>query len=153
MVKEASSSIKGSLVDIVDSQVYCTVMTTPFGAAELGISLSQPFPSMSEVRTPIYSSVSKSQLGYSRRVKEKVAKQLLKNKELLAEAVAETLVEEVEGYPKVVLDAVNFAPVVGCLGEVTIEGFWIFFSIIEPLIDVSIPKVKGKRELKIWNAP
>jgi hypothetical protein len=45
-------------------------------------------------------------------VKEKVAKQLLKNKELLAKVVAETLVEGVEGYPKVVLDAVNFAPVV-----------------------------------------
>jgi hypothetical protein len=45
------------------------------GVAELGRGLSQPFSPTS--------SVSKSQLGYSRRVKEKVAKQLNKNKELL----------------------------------------------------------------------
>jgi hypothetical protein len=59
----------------------------------------------------IYSSVSKSQLGYySRRVKEKVAKQLHKNKELLAEVVVET---PVEGYSKGVLDVMNLASVVG----------------------------------------
>jgi hypothetical protein len=46
-------------------------------------------------------------------VKEKVAKQLHKNKELLAEVVVETPVEGVEGYSKGVLDAMNCAPVVG----------------------------------------
>jgi hypothetical protein len=34
--------------------------------------------------TPIYSSVSKSRKGYSRRVKNNVGKQLIKNKNLLA---------------------------------------------------------------------
>jgi hypothetical protein len=65
---------------------------------------------MSEGGTSFYSSVFKSQLRYSRRVKEKVAKQLHKNQELLAEVVAETLVD---GYSKVVLDAGNFASVMG----------------------------------------
>jgi hypothetical protein len=51
----------------------------PDGVAALGRSLSQPVAS-----TP---AVSKSQLGYFRRVKEKVAKQLSKNKELLAESM------------------------------------------------------------------
>jgi hypothetical protein len=45
---------------------------------------------MTEGGAPIYSSVSKSQLGYSQRVKEKIAKQLHKNKELLAEIVVKT---------------------------------------------------------------
>jgi hypothetical protein len=36
---------------------------------------------------PINSSVSLSQMWYNRRVKEKVARQLNKNKELIAEAV------------------------------------------------------------------
>jgi hypothetical protein len=48
---------------------------------------------MLECGAPIYFSVSKSQMGYSRRVKEKVAKQLHKNKELLVEVVAETPME------------------------------------------------------------
>jgi hypothetical protein len=47
--------------------------------------------------------VSKSQLGYSRRVKEKVAKQLNKNKEMLAEVVVVNPGEGVEGYSKEVL--------------------------------------------------
>jgi hypothetical protein len=126
--------------------------TTPFGVAGLGISLSQPFPSMSEGSTPIYSSISKSQLEYSQRVKEKVAKQLLKNEELLAKVVAETPVEGVEGYPKVVLNAVNFAPVVGLSWGGDERRLLDLFSVIdkekEPLIDFFVPKVKGKRELK-----
>jgi hypothetical protein len=52
-------------------------------------------------------------------VKDKIVKQLLKNKELTAEVVAETSVEGVEGYSKVVLDAVKFTPIVGlsCGGD------------------------------------
>jgi hypothetical protein len=73
--------------------------------------LCQPFPRMMESGAPIYSSVYKSQMGYSRRMKDKIVKQLLKKKELLAEFVAETLVEEgVEGYSKVALNAMKFAP-------------------------------------------
>jgi hypothetical protein len=107
MVKEASSSIQGSKDDI------------SYRAAELGMRLRQSYPHMMESGTPIYSSVSKSQLGYFRRVKDKIVKQLLKNKELIAEVVAETSVEGVEGYSKVVLDAVKFTPIVGlsCGGD------------------------------------
>jgi hypothetical protein len=46
-------------------------------------------------------------------VTDKVAKQLHKNKELLAKAVAETPVEGVEGYSQVVLDVVRLVPNVG----------------------------------------
>jgi hypothetical protein len=69
---------------------------------------------------------------YSRRVKDEVAKQLLKNKDMLVEVVADI---PVEGYTKEVIDMMNFAPVVG----------------LPP-----IPKVRGKRELKnlecLWNS-
>jgi hypothetical protein len=73
--------------------------------------------------------VSKSLLVYSRRVKDEVAKQLLKNKDLLAEVVADI---PVESYPKEVIDMLNFAPVVGLFAT---------------------PKVKGKRELKNLECP
>ena len=115
VVKEVLSSFEGSKVDNVESQVCSSVSTSShsFGAAKLGMSLSHPFPRMSKGGAPIYSSISKSQLGYSWRVKEKVAKQLHKNKELFTEVVAEIPVEGVEGYSKVVINAVNFAPLVG----------------------------------------
>ena len=51
-------------------------------------------PGMTESGTPIYSSVSKSQLRYSRRVKNKIGKQLNKNKKVMAEVVADTPVLE-----------------------------------------------------------
>jgi hypothetical protein len=73
------SSFPGSKVNIVESLVCSTASTSSLGAVELGKSLSQPFPHMLEGGTPFYSFVSKSQLGHSRRVKEKVAKQLHKN--------------------------------------------------------------------------
>jgi hypothetical protein len=75
------------------------------GAADLGRSLSQPVSSNSPV--------SKSQLGYFRRVKEKVAKQLIKNKEMLAEVVAVIPGEGVEEYSKEVHNVMNVASVVG----------------------------------------
>jgi hypothetical protein len=74
-------------------------------ASVLGRRLSQPVSSTSYV--------SKSQLGYSWRVKEKVAKQLNKNKELLAEAVVITPGEGVEGSSNKVLNVMNVATVVG----------------------------------------
>jgi hypothetical protein len=75
------SSISGSKVDIAESLVSSTVSTSSHSleAVELGKSLSQHFPRMSEGGAPFYFSVSKIQLGYSRRVKERVAKQLHKN--------------------------------------------------------------------------
>jgi hypothetical protein len=78
--------------ELLLSQV-CSPLSTnshSYGADELDRSLSQAFPCMTEGGAPIYSSVSKSQLGYSQRVKEKIAKQLHKNKELLAEVVVKT---------------------------------------------------------------
>ena len=77
----------------------------PDGMADLGRSLSQLVPSTS--------AVSKSQLGYFRRVKEKVAKQLIKNKEMLAETVVVNPGEGVEGYSKEVHSVMNVASVVG----------------------------------------
>jgi hypothetical protein len=53
--------------------------------------------------------VSKSQVAYARRVKDEISKQLLKNKELLAEVVADI---PAEGYSKEVIRTMNFAPVV-----------------------------------------
>ena len=61
---------------------------------------------------PSEASVSLSHLAYSRRIKKKVAKQLHKNKELLAESVGVTQVGA-KGYSKAALDAMEFAPVVG----------------------------------------
>jgi hypothetical protein len=116
------------------------------GAAKLGRSISQAFPCMTEGGAPIYSFVSKSQLGYSQRVKEKVAKQLHKNKELLAEVVVETPVERVEGYSKRVLDAMNLASDVGLSWGGEDNNLLDLFSIIhkrEPIIDDFAPKVKG----------
>ena len=75
------------------------------GVAVLGRSLSQPVSSNS--------SVSKSQLGYFQRVKEKVAKQLIKNKEMLAKVVAVNPGEGVEEYSKEVHNVMSVASVVG----------------------------------------
>ena len=66
--------------------------------------------------------------------------------------VAESPVEGVEGYSKVVIDAVNFAPMVGLSWGGNEKSLSDLFSVIdkerEPFIDVSTSKVKGKRELK-----
>jgi hypothetical protein len=62
--------------------------------------------------SPLAASMSMSQVVYSRRVKEKVAKQLHKNKELLAEAVVD-IQARAKGYSKAALDVMKFAPVVG----------------------------------------
>ena len=103
------------------------------------------FPSMPEdkqgvqspVAIPINSSVSLSQLWYTRRVKEKVAKQLNKNKELIAEAVG---VIPMVGEDRVA-DALNLAPVLGLSwgGE---------DKKLQDLVEATVPKVKGMRELK-----
>ena len=63
---------------------------------------------MTDSGTPIYSSVSKSQKGYSRRVKNNIGKQLIKNKNLLA-FVANTSAVEEGGYSEGVLDVTELA--------------------------------------------
>jgi hypothetical protein len=108
------------------------------GAAKLGISNS-----------PLHSPVSNSQLCYSRRVKEKVAKQPHKNKELLAEIVVDTPVEGEEGYSKEVIDTMNFASVMGLSWGGDNKSLLDLFSAIdkEKREFVFVSKVKGLREL------
>jgi hypothetical protein len=86
----------------------------------------------------------KSQLVYSWRVKEKVAKQLNKNKELLAKVVVDNLGEGVEGYSKEVLDMMNVAPVVGMSWGGDDKKLLDLFSIM----DKGEQEAKGTRELK-----
>jgi hypothetical protein len=106
------------------------------GAAELGRRLSQPGSSTS--------SVSKSQSGYARRVKEKVAKQLNKNKELLAEAIVVNPGEGVEGYSDKVLSLMKVAPVMGLTWGGDDKKMLDLLS----ARDKRERKVKGMRELK-----
>jgi hypothetical protein len=75
------------------------------GVIDLGRSLCQPVASTY--------TVSKCQLGYFWRVKEKVAKQLIKNKEMLAKIVVVNPGEGVEGYSKEVHSVMDVASVVG----------------------------------------
>jgi hypothetical protein len=91
----------------------------------------------SESGTPINSSISMSQLWYTRRVKEKVTKQLNKNKDLIAEAV-DVIPMVGEGR---VANALNLAPVLGLSwgGE---------DKKLRDLVEAYVPKVKGMRELK-----
>jgi hypothetical protein len=70
------------------------------GMADLDRGLSLPVSS--------YSGISKSELGYFRRVKDRVAKQLIKNKELLIE----DLDEGVDDYSKEVHRMMKVASVV-----------------------------------------
>jgi hypothetical protein len=104
--------------------------------AVLGRGISQP--------SHVTSSVSKSQRGYAQRVKEKVAKQSNKNKELLAEMVVDVPVVGEEGYSKRVLEAMKCAPVVGMSWGGDDKKLLDTFSAMEN----KEPKVKGLRELK-----
>jgi hypothetical protein len=90
-----------------------------------------------ENSTPSNSSVSMSQLWYTRRVKEKVAKQLNKNKVLNAEAVG---VIPVVGEDRVA-NTLNLAPVLrlSWVGE---------DKKLRDIVKASVSKVKGMRELK-----
>jgi hypothetical protein len=86
---------------------------------------------------PINSSVSLSQMWYNRRVKEKAARQLNKNKELIAEAVG---VLPVGGGDRV-SDALNLAPVLGLSWGGNDKK-------LRDIVEATVPKVKGMRELK-----
>jgi hypothetical protein len=89
---------------------------------------------------------SKSQLVYSQRVKDEVAKHLLKNKDLLAEVVADI---PVEGYSKEVIDTMNFTPVVRLSwGGDDKRLSNLFFIIEKEKRELATPKVKGKTEHK-----
>jgi hypothetical protein len=90
-----------------------------------------------ESGNPSNSSVSMSQLWYTQRVKEKVAKQLNKNKVLIAEAVG---VIPIVGEDRVA-NALNLAPVLGSSwgGE---------DKKLRDIVEAYVPKVKGMREHK-----
>ena len=90
--------------------------------------------------------VSKSQVVYAWRVKDEVSKQLLKNKELLAEVVADI---PAEGYSKEVICMMNFIPVVGLPWGGDDKRMLNPLSGIEKeKRELAAPKVKGKREPK-----
>jgi hypothetical protein len=81
----------------------------------------------------------------------KVAKQFQNNKELLAESVSVSQVGT-KGYSKTVLDSMKFAPVVGMTWGGEDNKMLEMFSDYEKRkhsAEVSTPKVKGLRELKI----
>ena len=85
--------------------------------------------------------ISKSQLGYFRRVKDKVAKQLNKNKELLAEVVIDNTEEGAVEYSKEVHRTMKMAFVVGMTwGGDDKKMLDLLFS--------RERKAKGMRELK-----
>jgi hypothetical protein len=97
-MKEASPSVEG-FKSVVEESQLCS--SSKKHSAKLGLRLSEPFPCVSEGGVSVYSFVSKSQIGYTRRVKEKMAWQLQKNKELFAEVVVETVEKGVENYLEV----------------------------------------------------
>jgi hypothetical protein len=103
------------------------------GAVDLDKRLSHPVSSIS--------SISKSELGYFRRVKDKVAKQLNKNKELLAEAVNDNPDIAAEDHSKEVLRTLKTASVMG----VTWGGDE---KKMLDLLSARERKAKGIRELK-----
>jgi hypothetical protein len=120
-------------------------------AAPVNGSISSSIPEVSQVcSSPSVAPMSMSQLAYSWRVKEKVAKQLHKNKELLAEAVVDTQVGA-KGCSKAVIDVMKFALVVGMTWGGEDNKLLDMVSALDkrkPSFEVSTPKVKGMKELK-----
>jgi hypothetical protein len=112
----------------VQSTVAAVLPSVQGCPSSVGTNMTKP--------TPINSSGS-SQWWYTRRVKEKLAKQLNKNKELIAEAVGVNHVVREDR----VADALNFAPVLGLSWGDEDKKF-------QDLVEATVPKVKGMRELK-----
>jgi hypothetical protein len=110
----------------------------PDGAATLGRNISQSFDSNS--------GISKSELGYFRRTKEKVAKQLNKNKELLTETMFASPGEGEEGHSKEVHMMMGVASVCG----MTWGGD---DNKMLDLLSARELKTKGLRELKNLDCP
>jgi hypothetical protein len=96
--------------------------------SSVGTDMTKPIP---------INSFGSSQWWYTRRVKEKLAKQLNKNKELIAEAVGVNHVVREDR----VADALNLAPVLGLSWGDEDKKF-------QDLVEATVPKVKGMRELK-----
>jgi hypothetical protein len=113
----------------VQSTVAVAFPSAQVCSSSIGSDVTKPIP--------INFFVSLSQLWYTRRVKEKVAKQLNKNKELIVEAVG---VMPVVGEDRVA-NALNLAPVLGLSWGGEDKKLW-------DLVEANVPKVKGMRELK-----
>jgi hypothetical protein len=125
---EVGSSVPATSVPVI-SPGTVVLPSTQVCSSSGGTVVTEPIP--------INSSISLSQGWYNRRVKEKAAKQLNKNKEVTAEAVG---VIPVVGEDRVA-DALNLAPVLGLSwgGE---------DKKLRDLVEVIVPKAKGMRELK-----
>jgi hypothetical protein len=104
----------------------------------LGRNISQSFDSNS--------GISKPELGYFRRTKEKVAKQLNKNKELLAETMFASPGEGEEGHSKEVHRMMGVASVCG----MTWGGD---DNKMLDLLSARERKTKGLKELKNFDCP
>jgi hypothetical protein len=106
-----------------------------------GPCLTIHIPPLVQTCLKIKIKISKSELGYFRRVKDKVAKQLVKNKEMLAEVVIDTPEEGVKEYSKEVYNSMKMASVVGMTWAGDDTKMLDMFSARER-------KAKGMRELK-----
>jgi hypothetical protein len=125
---EVGSSVPATSVPVI-SPGTVVLPSTQVCSSSGGTVVTEPIP--------IISSISLSQGWYNRRVKEKAAKQLNKNKEVTTEAAG---VIPVVGEDRVA-DALNLAPVLGLSwgGE---------DKKLRDLVEVIVPKAKGMRELK-----
>jgi hypothetical protein len=141
VLKEASPVHKGKdpILEVGSSSVAAVLPNNSSGEGPTTSSGFAVKETRGESGTSIStnSSVSLSQLWYTRRVKEKVAKQLNKNKVLIAEAVG---VMPVIGEDRVA-NALNLAPVLGLSWEGEDKK-------LRDLVEATVPKVKGMRELK-----
>jgi hypothetical protein len=131
--EDVASSISGPVISpslLEDKQGVHSIATIVLPSSKVCASSDRSEVTESD---PINSSVS----WYNRRVKGKMAKQLNKNKELIAEAVG---VLPVGGGDRVT-DALHLAPVLGLSwgGE---------DKKLRDIIETTVPKVKGMRELK-----
>jgi hypothetical protein len=113
----------------VKSTVAVALPSAQVCSSSVGSDVTKPIP--------INSSISLSQLWYTRRVKEKVAKQLNKNKEFITEVVGVMLVVGEDW----VVDALNLTPVLGLSWGGEDKKLW-------DLVEATVLKVKGMRELK-----
>jgi hypothetical protein len=113
---------------VVQSTVAAVSPSAQVCPSSVGTNVIKPIPFNSSGSSPWW---------YNRRVKEKLAKQLNKNKELIAEAVG---VKDVVREDRVT-DALNLAPVLGLSWGGEDKKF-------QDLVEATVPKVKGMRELK-----
>jgi hypothetical protein len=125
--------------------------TSPRGSSQGKGALSSSLPgtsvlSLGAADVGLNPTKSKFEVVHARRVKDEISRQLLKNKKILDEVVADI---PAEGYSKEVISTMNFAPVVGLSWGGDDKRMLNLLSKIEKdKQELAAPKVKGKRELK-----